>query len=33
LGGSQRPKELRTFLTAEQARTFEVEADRPGPRF
>ena len=30
LGCGQRPKDLRT---TEQARAFEVEADRPGPRF
>jgi hypothetical protein len=32
-GCGQRPKELRIFGTAEQARAFELEADRPGTRF
>ena len=29
----KRPKELKVFQTVEQARAFELEADRPGPRF
>jgi hypothetical protein len=29
----QRPKDLRTFYTAEQVQAFEMEHDRPGPRF
>jgi hypothetical protein len=29
----KRPKELKVFSTAEQARAVELEADRPGPRF
>ncbi len=33
LGCGQRPKELRIFGTAEQARAFELEADQPGSRF
>jgi hypothetical protein len=33
LGCGKRPKELKTFVNAEQARAFELEADRPGPRF
>jgi hypothetical protein len=33
LGCGQRPKELKIFGTAEQARAVELEADRPGPRF
>jgi hypothetical protein len=33
LGCGQRPKDLRIFSTAEQARAFELEQDQPGPRF
>jgi len=33
LGCGQRPKELKIFGTAEQARAVELEADRPGPRY
>jgi hypothetical protein len=33
LGCGKRPKELRVFLNEADARAFELEADRPGPRF
>jgi hypothetical protein len=33
LGCGKRPKELKVFATAEQARAFELEADQSGPRF